>query len=790
MFSMLKNYLLVSSRNIRQQKLYSIIIISGLVVGLTMFILGALFADFHFGFDQFHKDIDRTYLLTRIITSKNVDERHTFFVHSPVYSLIKEKFPEIDEAIRVIPLGRRIVHHNREVFYENEVMTADENFFSFFSFKLLMGNPEQALKAPNSVVLTKSGAKKYFGNEDPIGKILDVDIDGKKSLMVTGVTEDIPKDSTIEYSLLISAKTFNWLESWKLQTTIFVKLKKVTAPENVAGRLPQFTREHLPLYDDNNERVYLFPFENLHLGTVDFLGPYGLKTESPVQFYFVMGVAISLLLIVCINFANLSTARYMSRAKEIGLRKTMGASRQQLISQFLGEAVFLSFIAFPLSILCFEFIKPAFLSIIGTNIKLNLWQNPFMIIMIFGVSILVGIISGCYPAFFLSRFKPAEVLKGKINARMKGTAARKTMVITQFSLSVILIIGTIVIIRQFDFLLQVDLGYNRENIITLPVQEIDPQRLEPIKNELSKHPQITHISFANWVPINWAPEYKVRPEGFSNQDSFILNGYPVNYDFTETIGMKIIKGRSFSKEFKDENNFLISQSAASAFGWEDPVGKQLTVDNQKGKVIGMVKDFHFNHVFKTASPNLLKLETRWLYYMFVKTPDGINQDILHYIGTKWKTIFPDVPFEYSTLDHLFNEAYRRMIKSSEFFKMVSIISIFISCLGLIGLSSYTIEKKRKEIGIRKVLGASELQVINMFVTEFVKLVIISNIIAFPIAYYFAHWFLNWAWVYRINTGAFVFIITAILSLLSALVSVIPQTVKAAAANPVDVIKYE
>ncbi len=418
-----------------------------------------------------------------------------------------------------------------------------------------------------------------------------------------------------------------------------------------------------------------------------------------------------------------------------------------------------------------------------------------MLISILGVSFLVGILSGSYPAFFLSKFKPAEVLKGKINTRIKETIARKILVITQFSLSLIIIVPTMVIIDQFDFLMKEDLGYSRENVITIPVREALSNRMEPLKIELLKYPQISHLSFANGLPLKWTHEVKIRPEGFLKEDALIMKGYWVSYDYIKTMGMKLIKGRGFSREFNDKNNVVISKKAASALGWENPIGKPIIVKDmqfkeRKGNVIGLLDDFHFNDVFHPLSPNILILEPQRIYYMFIKVNGTIDSDIVKYIQAKWQAILPGVPFEYSTLDYIFNESYRGLVKSTETFKIVSIIAVFISCLGLIGLSSYTIERKTKEIGIRKTLGASVFQIISMFVGEFIKFVVISNIVALPIAYIISHWVLNWAWVYRIKLGIIYFIIAALLSLFSAFISIIFQTVKAATANPVNSLKYE
>jgi putative ABC transport system permease protein len=792
MFARFVNYLHVALRNIRKNALYSMIIISGLVIGLTFFILGVLYVNYHFNFDKFQKDLDRIYLLTRVITSSNVKDRNSFYVHCPAYPLLKEHFPEIDEALRFIPLGRNALRWKDKTLFEDKIYAVDDNFFTFFSLKLQQGNATEVLREPNSVVLTASTARKYFGDEDPLGKTLDL-VSAGRPLKVTGITEDLPLNSSLDYTLLVSASTYQWLNNWEARTLLFVKLKKDSPIESVNSRLPGFTLKYAPVYAKNNERLYLFPFKDLHFRSIDFLSPLGDKVESPVQFYFIIGVSVFLLLIVCINFMNLSTARYMNRAKEVGLRKTLGASRNQLILQFLGESILLALIALPLSILFFEILKPVFLSLIGRNIRLSLFQNPFMLILILGVTLLVGFFSGSYPALFLSRFKPIEVLKGKISTGIKGAPLRKILVVTQFLLSLVLIIPTLVIISQFDFLMKKDLGYNRENVLMVSIPDNQGPRVEVLRNELLKHPRISQVAFANGIPINWAHEVKVRGEGISKENALNMKGYWVTYDFIELFKMKIVQGRSFSREFQDKDNFVISQAAAKELGWENPLGKSLSVTdprNKSGTVIGVVEDFHFNNLFFPISPNILILEPRWIYRMYIRVQDANSTGIIDYIRTTWQHILPDVPFEYSTLDHIFTESYRSMIKSAETFKLVSIIAIFISCLGLIGLSSYTIERKTKEIVIRKTLGASVFQIIRLFVAEFIRLVIMANLVALPIAYFISSWFLNWAWAYRIKLGMIYFIIAALLSLVSAFISIIPQTLRAATANPAKSLKYE
>lgn len=787
---MLKNYLKVALRNLRQQKYYTMTIILGLVIGLALFVLGVLYTNFHFTFDRFHKDLDRTYLTTRIFTSGNAGDRHTFYAHSPVYPLLKENFREIEDAVRYVPLARQIVKQEDTVFFEDKCFVVDSNFFDFFSFKLTRGNPETVLIEPDSVVITKSMAQKYYGDENPIGKTLQLS-SFTSILQVTGVTEDIPKDSTIDFNFLVASSSMTELESnWAQRSVIFVKLKKDADPAQLQAGLPEFTKNHLPKYSEKNERIDLFPFDQIHLEAIDFLGPFNYKSESSHKIYFILGVSIVLLLVVCINFMNLSTARFMLRAKEVGLRKTLGASRFQLVYQFLGESIILTALALPLAIIFFEIIKPVFINLLGGNLELSLFKNPEMLIIILAGSILFGILSGSYPAFYLSRFKPSSVFREQTQRGGKGTLARKILVISQFSMAILLIAVTLVITKQFGFLMKTDLGYNRRNIITIPVQAALKDRLEPLRNDLLKHSKIAYVSYANWVPIKWGPQFKVRPEGASENETLTMKVFPINYDFIETTGLKVLKGRTFSREFNDENNFVISKRAASQLGWQDPLGKRLTVGSWKGTVVGMVEDFHFSGVSHGMTPNILIMKSDWIAYMFIKLNDKMNSEIGDYLQTRWEAIVPDIPLEYSMLEDVFQESYLDLTKGTDFFGIVSLIAIFISCMGLIGLSSYTVQRKTREIGVRKVFGATTFEITKMFVFQFLKWVLISNIIALPLAYLASDWFLNVAWVNRTSLGIHFFIIASLLSFVSALASVIPQTIRAANTNPTNALKYE
>ncbi len=788
---MFKNYLKIVARNLVRHKTYSLINIFGLAVGLAVFILAALYVDFHFGFDRFHKDGDRIYTVFSATPSGNVGERHGAWMPIPLLPLLNREFPEIEDAVRLISLDRPVLRYGDKKFQENAVRLVDKNFFSFFSFQMTAGKPGTALASPNSVVITESTARKYFGGADPMGKVLQLDYYSYRDikLKVTGVTKDVPADSSIRYDFLISISgAFTFVKNWDTAATAFLRLKKGTDPHQLEAKFPSFVEKHFPRLADRRGRLYLFALTDIHLGTVNILSPYRSMPVAP--FYMVLAVAVILLLVVCINLMNLFTSRYMTRAKEVGIRKAVGAHRYQLVKQFLGESVFLTFVALPLGMVFYEIMRPGFLALLGSEMDISLWRSPMVLAGLLGVTLVVGITAGSYPAFFLSAFKPIFALKKTLNIGTKGSRARKILVVTQFAMSVILIVFSLVIVRQFNLLLRTDLGFDRENIVTLPFHREMRKSIEPMKEALLKHPEIVSVSASTWLPYDWHVPVNVQPEGVSEEDARTMSGYPVGYDYIETIGMKIIEGRSYSRQFNDRDTFIVSQSAARQLEWDKPVGKSLMVNGRKGVVIGVAADFHFNHLFFKKVPSLLYFMPNWCNWMLIKVSSPPGAGVKDYIEKQWDKFAGGFPFEFSMLAHRFEENFRETTRTAEIFKFVSFVSIFIACLGLFGLASHTVVRRTKEIGIRKTLGASAPNVVQMLIREFVKLVAIANIIALPAAYFLMEWFLDWAWVDRINLGAAIFVSAALVSLLSALVSVILQTLKAALANPVEALRYE
>jgi putative ABC transport system permease protein len=787
---MFRNYLKITFRNLRKHAGYSAIIILGLAVGLALFILAVLYTDVHLRFDRFHDDADRIYALVRSYSTTGGSEYHTMKIHAPILPMMKAEFPEIEDATRFFHESTRIIRRDERKFYEARVWYADPDFFSFFSFYLLSGDPGTVLATPNSVVITEAMALKYFGAEDPVGQTLTINRNGITELMVTGVCRDVPVNSSLEFDFLVSSQTFDWLENSDVECTAFFKLARGSDPLTLEDKLPAFVEFRLPDLQNHGEQLTLFPLLDIHLHSLHIMHHFGSRSQNPMQLFLVLCTGVVLLLIVSINFMNLSSARYMSRVREVGLRKVVGASRLRLIRQFLGESVLQSLCALPAALLLYELIRPTFLSYVGMDTDLSVWKNPMLMMIILAVTIGVGLCAGSYPAFFLSAFKPASIFREHGWTGIKRGRARKILVIAQFTLSILLIVFSLAVRKQFLYLSHINLGYDRSHVAVLEVHPEMSDRLETLKKELLKHPEITAAGGANGYPFNWGHEEDVRIEGMSDEEAFPMRTYHVDYGFIEALDMKVTRGRSFSRDFSDSHAYVLSEMAVKRFGWEDPVGKPLCVGGQAGTVVGVVKDFHFHTVYFEWGPAILYLEPGWTHHLYLRLSSLQGEHLRPFVEQQWRSLAPDLPFEFSPLEDVFQNQFRILIKVSNAFRFVSIVSLFVSCLGLIGLASFTTERKTKEIGVRKVLGATIPSLLRMIISEFMVFVIVANCIAVPIALWGTHWFLKSAWVEQTSLGPFIFILASILSFATALVSVVFQSLKAATANPVESLRYE
>lgn len=789
--AMLKNILTISWRNIKKQKIYSMITMSGLVLGLAVFLLFAIMVDFVKHQDQFHADADRIFAVVQELPGGRDGELKSAITPGPMASALWSEYPEIEKAARYAPAGRKIVRHRDKLFYENRVRFVDPEFLSIFSFGMEAGEADTALTRPNSILLTRDTARKYFGNENPMGKSLT--LDNRIDLTITGILQNSRLDSSISFDFLVSMATAEDLgvptNDWgERGHAVFLLLQKGQTAARLEEKLPAFIDKFYPDSLDTPRRLTLLALRDIYLKTLGFEVPWA---SGQASFVTIWVVAVLLLMIACFNFMNLSTARSLTRAREVGMRKVVGADRKQLIQQFLGESTILAVISLPAAVLLYEILRPIFAAEWGEVFAASLMDRPRVLILVILVTVVTGLFAGSYPAFFLSRFSPVRVLRGKIQSGRKGHLFRKILVVVQFTFSIILILIMLISVKQSRYTMNLDLGFDRSGIIAVNISDEALENLEILKKDLARHKDIKTVSATAALPIEWDTQRRVVPEGFGEEEAMSMNAYGVDYGFIEMLGLSMIEGRAFSRDHNDGGAFILNSTAVEKLEWEDPIGKRLTLEGREGAVIGVTRDFHFKTLFlEGVLPTVLYLEKEELSHMLVKTvhPEGEGA-ALEFVRERWAVLTPDLPFEHITLDQAFQDMLSGD-KTAALTGFLGALAVLLSCMGLFGLSSYSVERRIKEIGIRKVLGASPTIIVRMLTKGFIKLVVIANLIAIPITYFLMGAFFRFLYAYPMDFGPDIFFITSGLSLLVAFLTVSSQTLKSATANPVNSLKYE
>ncbi len=802
---MLKNYLKITLRNILKQKFYFLINVSGLAIGITCSILIMLFVNYENSYDRYNEKADRTY---RVAVSALVGDTKINQTYSSAITFAKllEDFPEIETGVKFLKLGKSPVFIGSKIFYEPKIFAVDSVFYDVFTIPLLNGNPKTVLAEPNSVVLSKNSALKYFGTTDVIGKVITLDLSremGNVDFKITGVSENMPVNSHFHYNMLLSLTSFpRYINSkgWTNNSFIsYIVLKKNTSKDNFEQKLVDFTRKYMGAekYDEwvakgNYWKYYLQPLTSIHLNS-DLNGEFEPNGNSTYVNIFSI-ISLIVLLVACINFMNLSTAKASLRAREVGLRKVVGANKKNLIFQFLFESILMSFLALAIAMIMIEILLPYYRDIVNRPIAINYFENLNLVLFLILGGLSVGIVSGSYPAFVLSSFKPVVVLKNESFQKTRRFNFRNMLVVTQFAVSIMLIAGTIIVYRQIQYLQNKDLGFDKEQVLVIKNPGTIDQKILPFKQALSNYRNIVNVSGSASLPGTPFSNIGFGAEGV---EGFSLNLCVCDYDFQKTLHLEMEKGRFFSREFpSDSNAVVLNHEAVKLLGWDDPIGKEInnwSENRVNFHVIGVVKDFHYESLHQKIRPMALFQiggHYKWSEnYISARTKTEELSETIKFVENKWQQFAPGAPFEYSFLNDDFNSLYNNEIQTKRLFLIFSSLAIFIACLGLLGLASYISELRTKEIGIRKVLGASIGRIVFSMSAEFVKWVLLANIVAWPAAYYFINrWLQNFA--YRIEIGWWVFALAGGLALIIALLTIISQAVKAALANPVESLRYE
>ncbi len=804
---MFKNYLKIAWRNMLKYKAYAGINILGLAVGMASCILILLYVQDELSYDRHNEKAGQIYRVTREwFNSDGSSNLHLGHVAPPIGPLLKNDFPDLLHVVRIASGGYTLVRYQDKVFQEERFYFADSDIFEVFTLPLVSGEVKTALQDPNGVVLTPAMAQKYFGAEDPIGKVIN--IDGDADLKVTGVLQEIPHQSHFHFDFLGSMKLLEQFfgeqefKNWGSNNYATYLLFPGNYPvENFNQEIPAFIGRHHPQGQQAvaTTTLHLQRLTGIHLHSqLDS----EIETNGNILYVYIFSaIAFFLLLIACINFMNLATARSANRAKEVGLRKVVGAERPQLIKQFLGETVVMALLALLLALVFVEAALPKFNAFAGKELALHSQSALFIFCSLAGIALFVGVLAGSYPAFFLSRLQPVAVLKGQKIAAAKSRF-RSVLVVFQFAISIILIVGMGVVYNQLEYCRTKNLGLNKDQVVVLPADENLVRRYVDLRHQLLQHPHVANVAASKRVPSGRLLDSSEGslPVGDKYEPlEFRLANVRVDHNFIDTYGMQMAAGRNFSTAFPTDSTaaFILNETAVKKIGWPAPqaaIDKPFQYGNRTGRIIGVVKDFNYESLHQPITPIIMLIGPQSFNSISVKIRSSRPQEItatLDFLKQKWQEFRPDFPFQYSFVDQRYKQLYQSEHRLGQIFGVFSLLAVFIACLGLFGLASYTAEQRTKEIGIRKVLGASVGNIILLLSQEFTKLVAVATLAAWPIAYFaMQRWLQEFAFRLELDQQSSTFLLAAALAFVIALLTVSFQALKAAWGNPIKALRYE
>ncbi|MDH4196908.1 MAG: ABC transporter permease [Candidatus Aminicenantes bacterium] len=805
---MFRNFVKIAVRNLVQRKMYSLVNIFGLAVGVACSLLILAYVGYEFSFDRYHKNADRIYRVASKRTSMGTENAFAT-VPAPTGPTMVADYPEVVEAVRFSPTVRRAFSTGDRVFFQDGVFYADQSVFKVFSFELVKGDPASALEAPFTMVLSEETARKYFGDEDPLGKT--VKWDNRFDYRVTGVVKDPPPNSHFAFKVLASFSTFLKYDprigEWGGGAfATYIELEENADPKAFERKLDGFSTKYFsPLARDTGVEFALFlqPLKTIHLRS-RLQGELGANGDVGVVAA-LAAVAVVILLVACVNFMNLATARSANRAREVGMRKILGAGRRALILQFLGESYVYSLIAFLVAVSAARLLLPYFSGLAGRNIPAGLLGTPTALGGLAAVFFFVGLAAGSYPALFLSSFKPISVLRGHLSRGSRGPRFRSALVVFQFAASTVLIISTLVILSQMKYMRTKALGFDKKGLLVLTVQNEEVRRgLEAFKTEVLRIPGVTSAGGSSMVPGEmYLFNLSTFPEGHPRNQALRMDEFLVDYGFVGTLGIEVVKGRAFSKESTADQTegVMINETAARKLQWDDPIGKTIELrapfsnDAVNKKVIGVFRDIHQRSLYAVVEPTVVEyvgtegpIENRVRRLSLRLETDDILR-VTARVEAKWKEMFPDYPYDSFFLGEFYDGRHTAEARLGAIFKAFSLVAVLIGCVGLVGLASYASEQRTKEIGIRKVLGSSSGSIVVLLGREFILLIGVANALAWPIAYFVArHWLRDFPYAVEVRVGAF--LLTAVLTLVIASLSVGTRSIMAARANPVESLRHE
>ncbi len=797
---MLKNYFKIAFRSLLKNKLYSVINLSGLAIGLAVCLIIGLFVNYESSYDRFHTDADQLY---RIYWHSSSPQPRT--PHPMALAMVKD-LPEVEAATSLTPIwGAGLtrpaypVRYGDLYFEEREILAVDTTFFELFSFPFIYGDAKSAMKDPASVLITASMAKKYFGEKNPLGEVLRM---GRNSdFKVSAVLADVPSNAHFTFDFLLSYPFYKARDNSAFYTWAdfghynYIKLAPGADVAALTAKLPQWAGQYIDFSDENkaamaegNLGFRLQAVTAIHLHSHM---RWELGNNNHISYIYILGAAaLFILILAIINFTNLTTARSLERAKEIGLRKTLGAKRKQLAGQFMGESILFCLLSLLLAMGLVDLALPWVADMTGKPLSLNMIMTAEGILLLVGLMALVALLAGAYPALYLSSFEPLKAMKGRFTHSREGNRFRKVLVVMQFAASGILIIGTLFIFRQLDYLQTSPLGFEKEQVLVVPMKGDLFDRYKTAKESFAQDKNVLSVSAVSNVPGSNFNNNWIR---WKDQGTFVSE-FSVDEDFFSTMGIELSSGRAFSADFgADSQKYILNEEAARQFNWENPLGEKMVwMDDDRdkeGELIGISKDFHFKSLHEAIGPMAFKMETSDFNYFLLKLHTANLDETLQRLESQWQLLVPGFAFTYSFLDEDFGSLYESESRMSTLMLVFAFLAILIACLGLFGLVSFAAQQRMREIGIRKVLGADARQIVSLLSKDFIKLVLLSFLLAAPLAaWLISGWLENFA--YSISLSAGPFLLAAIVSLLIAMLTLGVRALRAAAANPADILRRE
>ena len=808
---MLRNYIRVALRNLRKNKMYSVLNVSGLAIGLASFLLIALYIMDELSYDRFNEKADRIFRINSDIKLGG-GELHMPLTSDMMGQLLKKDFPAVEEYTRIYNSGgSKMIRKGRSFVIENNVANVDSSFFDVFTLPALSGNPHTALNEPNTVVITETAAKKYFGTAEVLGRTVETNDQKLMLYKITAVIKDIPGNSHFHFDFLFSMKNagYEWGQMTSHNFHTYLLLKKGTDYKQVQNNFSQYIDKYvLPSVQQfikissmdefkkagNMLEYSLIPLTKIHLHSDR---SFELSPSGNIQYVFIFGaVALFILLIACINFMNLTTARSAERAKEVGIRKVLGTERRFLIFQFLTESTLLVFLSLMLALLISDLALPLFNSLADKSLVMGDLFSPYILPLMLALPVVVGLLAGSYPAFYLSAFRPIEVLKGRIKAGGQTVNLRSILVVFQFACSIVLIVGTMIIYRQLQYIQNKDLGYKKNQVLTIRNTYTLGDRNVAFKNSVLQLTGVQSGTLSSFLPVSNSSRNDntyFKDATMNINSSIDMQSWLVDYDYLKTLGMQLVAGRNFSPEYgTDSMGVVINETTAQFLGYKDAIGKKIfKADDAKMSVytiIGVVKNFNFESLKQGVGPLAFFLSNRSAMASF-KVNTGDMKSLISKIEIIWKKMNPDMPFNYTFLDESFNEMYASEQRVGKVAIIFSSLAILIACMGLFGLATFIAEQRTREIGIRKVLGASVQGIVRLLSKDFLKLVIIAFIIAAPVSVWMMNHWLN-DFTFRTPLSWWIVAAAGLLAAVIAVATVSVQAIKAALANPVTSLKGE